>query len=140
MSSRHSTKSGKRISDSRGHSFLAVVDLETRATVRPSTTGICRSTAGGLSDHILGSRDARGEGRIQLDGPTLAWLIEAVASSDTTVLDLSMEIAVLAGTLQSDRVRDPADRIIVATAMHHRLPLVTKDGDIRAAALVETIW
>jgi PIN domain nuclease of toxin-antitoxin system len=78
--------------------------------------------------------------RIQLDGPTLPWLTEAVASSGTAVLDLSMEIAVLAGTLPSDRVRDPADRIIVATAMHHRLPLVTKDGDIRAAALVETIW
>ncbi len=78
--------------------------------------------------------------RIQLDGPPLPWLMEAIERSATVVLELSLEIAVLAGTLQSDLVRDPADRIIVATAMHHHLPLVTKDGDIRAAALVETIW
>jgi PIN domain nuclease of toxin-antitoxin system len=78
--------------------------------------------------------------RIQLDGPTLSWLVEAVERSGTIVLEMSIEVAVLAGTLQSDRVRDPVDRIVVATAMHHRLPLVTKDGDIRAAALVETIW
>jgi PIN domain nuclease of toxin-antitoxin system len=78
--------------------------------------------------------------RIQLDGPTLPWLREAVGRAGTVILDLSMEIAVIAGTLPADRVRDPVDRIIVATAMHHRLPLITKDGDIRAAALVETIW
>ena len=78
--------------------------------------------------------------RIQLDGPTLPWIREAVERSGTTILELSPEIAVLAGTLADDRVRDPVDRIIVATAMLHRLQLVTKDGDIRAAALVETIW
>lgn len=78
--------------------------------------------------------------RIHLDAPTLSWLKDAVERSGTVILEISMEIAVLAGTLPGDRVRDPVDRIVVATAMHHRLPLITKDGDIRAAALVETIW
>jgi PIN domain nuclease of toxin-antitoxin system len=37
-------------------------------------------------------------------------------------------------------VNDPIDRIIVATALHHHAPLVTKDQKIVAAALVETLW
>lgn len=78
--------------------------------------------------------------RIELDAPILPWITEAMERSGTAILDLSLEIAVLAGTLQSDRVRDPADRIILATAMHHGLPLVTKDGQIQAAGLVKTIW
>jgi PIN domain nuclease of toxin-antitoxin system len=78
--------------------------------------------------------------RIELDALPLPWITEAVERSGTAILELSLEIAVLAGTLQSDRVRDPADRIIVATAMHHRLPLVTKDGQIQDGGLLETIW
>lgn len=78
--------------------------------------------------------------RIRLDAPELPWIAEAIERSGTVVLELTLEIAVLAGTLQSERVRDPADRIIVATAMHHGLPLVTKDGEIQAAGLVRTIW
>ena len=35
---------------------------------------------------------------------------------------------------------DPFDRVIVATAIHHRLPLATRDRAIVNAGLVETIW
>src|SRR4051794_8124710 len=35
---------------------------------------------------------------------------------------------------------DPADRLIVATALHHGAPLVTKDEAIRRSALVQTVW
>ncbi len=35
---------------------------------------------------------------------------------------------------------DPADRVIVATALNKGLPLVTKDGAIRAYAGVTSIW
>jgi PIN domain nuclease of toxin-antitoxin system len=37
-------------------------------------------------------------------------------------------------------IRDPADRLIVATALHLGIPLVTTDARIRAAGVVETIW
>lgn len=36
--------------------------------------------------------------------------------------------------------RDPADRVIVATALHRGVPLVTKDEAIRAWGGVECIW
>jgi PIN domain nuclease of toxin-antitoxin system len=35
---------------------------------------------------------------------------------------------------------DQFDRIITATAKVHRLPLVTKDGNITDAAVVATMW
>lgn len=35
---------------------------------------------------------------------------------------------------------DPADRIIVATALELRAALATRDDRIRASRLVETIW
>jgi PIN domain nuclease of toxin-antitoxin system len=35
---------------------------------------------------------------------------------------------------------DPWDRMIVATALHLGVPLVTKDRAITAAGVVETIW
>jgi len=36
--------------------------------------------------------------------------------------------------------RDPADRVIVATALRKRVPLLTKDEVIRASRLVTTVW
>jgi hypothetical protein len=35
---------------------------------------------------------------------------------------------------------DPWDRMIVATALHLSVPLVTKDRAITATGVVETIW
>ena len=37
-------------------------------------------------------------------------------------------------------LRDPWDRLIVATAMALALPLVTRDSAIKGANLVETLW
>jgi PIN domain nuclease of toxin-antitoxin system len=76
--------------------------------------------------------------RIRLDRPAAEWLREALTRSETVVVDLSPEIAAAAALMES--VRDPADRIIVATALHHNVPLVTKDHKITAAGLVTTIW
>lgn len=78
--------------------------------------------------------------RVKLDGPALPWIAEAVDRSHTVTIELSLEIAVIAGSFDHARLRDPADRIIVATALHHGWPLVTKDDDIRAAGVVPTIW
>jgi PIN domain nuclease of toxin-antitoxin system len=36
--------------------------------------------------------------------------------------------------------RDPADRVIVATALIRGVPIVTKDVAIRSYAGVQTIW
>ena len=48
-------------------------------------------------------------------------------------------IAVRAASLP-DPIRDPADRLIIATAIERGVPLVTKDDRIHRAGVVETIW
>jgi PIN domain nuclease of toxin-antitoxin system len=35
---------------------------------------------------------------------------------------------------------DPFDRVIVATALHHELPLATRDRAITEAQVVRTVW
>jgi len=35
---------------------------------------------------------------------------------------------------------DPFDRIIVASAQHHALPLLTRDQNISDSGLVKVVW
>jgi PIN domain nuclease of toxin-antitoxin system len=82
---------------------------------------------------------ARSE-RVVLSIPVRAWL-EGLASQLRT-MTISPAIADTAVTLPSAFPRDPADRLIFATAVEHQLPLVTKDRSIRDSRLpgVEVVW
>lgn len=77
--------------------------------------------------------------RIGLRVNITEWLHDFVAQPWIRVTPLTLEIAVLAAEV-SEPVRDPADRLVVATALHHDLPLVTADRKIHASGLVSTIW
>jgi PIN domain nuclease of toxin-antitoxin system len=57
-----------------------------------------------------------------------------------TVLPITVEIATLATGFPAGFPRDPADRLIAATARAHALPLVTADRAIRDSRVVETVW
>src|ERR1041384_3359309 len=61
-------------------------------------------------------------------------LIEGV-----TVKPITPEIAALATQFGEDFSRDPADRLIGATARSEGLPLVTRDKNMRTPLLI-TIW
>ena len=50
------------------------------------------------------------------------------------------EIAALSVRLPDGFPKDPADRLIAATAMVEGMPLVTADARIRQAKVVETVW
>ena len=78
--------------------------------------------------------------RISLDAETLHWLREATVAAGVAIFDLTVDIAARSAALPRDVGRDPADRMIVATAIEYGLPLVTKDDRIRRANVVETIW
>ena len=62
-------------------------------------------------------------------------LIEGV-----TVKAITPEIAALATQFPDEYSRDPADRLIGATARAEGVPLVTRDENIRRSALLRTIW
>ena len=56
-----------------------------------------------------------------------------------TVLPITLEIALAAPSLPLPH-GDQFDRIITATAKLHRLVLVSKDGNIADAKVVDTLW
>jgi len=77
-------------------------------------------------------------GRIQGYGSvesSLKLLLEGV-----TIRPITPEIAALATQFPADFSRDPADRLIGATARAEGLTLVTRDQNIRRSPLLRTVW
>lgn len=56
------------------------------------------------------------------------------------VLPLTVEVAVLTTQFAEDYPRDPADRIIGATARAEGIMLVTQNEKMRACPLLRTVW
>jgi PIN domain nuclease of toxin-antitoxin system len=54
-------------------------------------------------------------------------------------LTITAEIAAIAMDLNLPQ-SDPFDRIIVASAQHHALPLLTRDQNISDSGLVKVVW
>ena len=83
------------------------------------------------------------KGRIELDRPTATWVNDVLAQEATEEAPLTASITVLAGELPEFH-GDPADRILAATAQALGVPLLTKDGTIRAWAdehrRISCIW
>jgi PIN domain nuclease of toxin-antitoxin system len=57
-----------------------------------------------------------------------------------TMRPITAEIAALAAQFPEDYPRDPADRLIGATARAEGLTLVTRDERIRNCPLLKTVW
>jgi PIN domain nuclease of toxin-antitoxin system len=77
--------------------------------------------------------------RAVFDRDVRLWIEQSLSAERVRVLPVTPEIAIGAARLLWDH-RDPFDRIIVATALIHRAPLVTRDDRIRRFGGVPTIW
>jgi PIN domain nuclease of toxin-antitoxin system len=77
-------------------------------------------------------------GRIRLRVPLADWVRTVLAGPRMHGLPVTPEIAVIAASLGLHG--DPADRLIVATALHHAARLVTYDESITRARIVDTLW
>ena len=80
------------------------------------------------------------KGRIHLKIDPKRWLDHSINNSGLQVIELSPEIAMESCNLPGDFHKDPADRIIVATARTHNMTLLTKDSKIIQYPHVEAIW
>lgn len=67
------------------------------------------------------------------------WIHRMTAEDTVRVLPLDADVVSALNELPSSFHADPADRLIVATARAHALPLVTHDRKIRKSRLA-TIW
>lgn len=76
--------------------------------------------------------------RIDLPLPFATWLRRATAPDVLAVLPFSADVIVAVDELPAGFHGDPADRLIVATARVHELPLATHDRAIRRSRLVRS--
>lgn len=78
-------------------------------------------------------------GRIRIDGSVEDWLRIAASPATVRVQPITSAIVAEMNRLPASFHRDPADRLIMATARFLKLPLATKDRKIRSSRLVP-LW
>lgn len=110
---------------------------------RPARAAIRRARRSGdglaISDiTLLELATLTAKGRIRLDISLESFLAEI--ETRFTVLPITGRVCVLALSLPEAYPKDPADRIIAATAMAEGLPLLTADREIRRSKALQTIW
>jgi PIN domain nuclease of toxin-antitoxin system len=79
---------------------------------------------------------SRGQIQLKPDAETVLAEVER----RFTILPITAKIALQAYALPSSYPKDPADRIIGATALVQDIPLLTADQAIRTSGAVPTIW
>jgi PIN domain nuclease of toxin-antitoxin system len=79
-------------------------------------------------------------GRVSLSLDVTAWLALVEAIETLRFVPVDNEIGVAAVRLPGDFHKDPADRLIVATARKYGAPVVTADEKIQNYPHVQTIW
>ena len=70
--------------------------------------------------------------------PFRRWAEELGRSPKFQVQAYTLELLLESTSLAA--IRDPADRVIVATARHLRCPLITTDEIIQDGDRVDTVW
>jgi PIN domain nuclease of toxin-antitoxin system len=71
------------------------------------------------------------KGRLRLTDPFEAWLRAAAAPEVVEIVPIEVRVALALNGLPRGLPNDPADRLIVASARAHALPLATHDRVIR---------
>jgi PIN domain nuclease of toxin-antitoxin system len=77
--------------------------------------------------------------RLELPMDFADWLAQAADPGVISLLPLDVEVVVALTRLPSSFHGDPADRLIVATARAHAMPLATRDSAIRRSRVVK-LW
>lgn len=80
------------------------------------------------------------KGRLTVSVDIEEWITEALKEERVVLAELTPRICVLSTNLPDFLHKDPADRILAATAKAHGVPLITKDEKLTEYPHVETIW
>ena len=79
------------------------------------------------------------KGKLALPLPPREWLAQAFAAYVLRELPITLQIAALAPEVRVPHA-DPCDRMIVATAQLHAMPVMTSDHLISACKDIAVIW
>lgn len=79
------------------------------------------------------------KGKLELPLPPRDWLAQAFTAYSLRELPITLQIAALATEVAVAHA-DPCDRMIVATAQLHRIPVMSSDQRIAACKDIEIIW
>jgi len=79
-------------------------------------------------------------GRVDLGLSLVDWFAEIHRIAELKVEPVSAEIARIAGGFADPMPRDPADRIIAATAIALETKLLTADQRLRRSPQLQTVW
>ncbi len=78
-------------------------------------------------------------GKLGLSVPIQDWIGKATNDTYIHILPLSIQVSVESTQLPGEFHKDPADQIIVATARHHNLTILTADRLIQSYPYVKTV-
>jgi PIN domain nuclease of toxin-antitoxin system len=79
-------------------------------------------------------------GRLRASGSVESSIRMIIEKSRVQIIEISPEIAALTTTFPDSYPKDPADRLIGATARAHGLTIVTQDERILASPLLRSVW
>jgi PIN domain nuclease of toxin-antitoxin system len=80
------------------------------------------------------------KGRLVLRTDPAHWVHQCELSPEIRFVPVDNEIARISVQLPSEVHEDPADRLIIASAISLGATLITKDQKIRSSKVVQTIW
>lgn len=78
--------------------------------------------------------------RIEVSVPYIEFVDLLFSSNRYVLQEITPEIALLSTTLSDEINSDPADRIICASSLVTKTPLLTADQNLRKSELLQTIW
>lgn len=80
------------------------------------------------------------KGRVKVTIPPRNFLMDIIAANKLKILPITPDIAYHSSHHPGFSHGDPADRIIAATALHHKASLVTCDAKLREVKALKTVW
>jgi len=80
------------------------------------------------------------KGRLALTIDAADWIRHAEQLPAISFVPVNNQIAIKSTLLPEPLHKDPADRMIIATARHLACPLITADSKLMAYLHVDTIW
>ena len=80
------------------------------------------------------------KGRLIFDRDVGVWINLALKLPRIELVPLSPEIAIRSTRLGNGFIGDPADCILVATALQYGCPIASKDQEIRKFPQVKVVW